>query len=195
MRSRNAQLRFQLDTSVKACVVRSYHRCLSHGKSRGRNEHAWILMLLTHNEIYFSQLTCSFILLNLSRICEKANPHFLFFLHLSSLKLCWYCLNDVVWISYSFFRTPFNWLLVNLAIADITFAVFQVPNHILTFTPSDVTIGSALCKVLTAGNVAWVGAAAGTITLVVIAFERYYTIRFPVSGKGKLTKNTVKVTE
>ena len=120
---------------------------------------------------------------------------FLIFLHLTSLKLCRYCLNNIVWISYSFYRTPFNWLLVNLALADITFAVFQVPNHILTFTPSDVTIGSALCKVLTAGNVAWVGAAAGSITLVVIAFERYYTVRSPVSGKGKLTKNTVKVTE
>ena len=98
-------------------------------------------------------------------------------------------------MSSSLRRTPFNWLLVNLALADITFALFQVPNHILTFTPPDGTIGSALCKVLTAGNVAWVGAAAGTITLVVIAFERYYTVRCPVSGKGKLTKNTVNVTE
>ena len=98
-------------------------------------------------------------------------------------------------MSSSLRRTAFNWLLVNLALADITFALFQVPNHILTFTPPDGTIGSALCKVLTAGNVAWVGAAAGTITLVVIAFERYYTVRCPVSGKGKLTKNTVKVTE
>ena len=154
-----------------------------------------ILVLLTNKKLYFSQLICSFILLNLPPIRVKANPHFPFLLHLTSLKLCWYCLNNIVWISYSFYRTPFNWLLVNLAIADITFAVFQVPNHILTFTPSDVTIGSALCKVLTAGNVAWVGAAAGSITLVVIAFERYYTVRCPVSGKGKLTKNTLKVTE
>ena len=153
-----------------------------------------ILVLLTNKELYFSQLICSFILLY-RLFVRKQILIFLFFLHLTSLKLCWYCLNNIVWISYSFYRTPFNWLLVNLAIADITFAVFQVPNHILTFTPSDGTIGSALCKVLTAGNVAWVGAAAGTITLVVIAFERYYTVRCPVSGKGKLTKNTLKVTE
>ena len=152
-------------------------------------------MPLTNSEIPFSQLICSFIILNLPPIREKANPHFSFLFNLTSLKLCWYCLNNIVWISYSFYRTPFNWLLVNLAIADITFAVFQVPNRILTFTHPDGTIGSALCKVLTAGNVAWVGAAAGTITLVVIAFERYYTVRCPVSGKGKLTKNTVKVTE
>ena len=33
-------------------------------------------MLLTHNEIYFSQFICSFILLNLPPIREKANPHF-----------------------------------------------------------------------------------------------------------------------
>ena len=153
-----------------------------------------ILVLLTNKELYFSQLICSFILLYRLFVWKQILI-FLFFLHLTSLKLCCCCLNNIVWISYSFYRTPFNWLLVNLAIADITFAVFQVPNHILTFTPSDVTIGSALCKVLTAGNVAWVGAAAGSITLVVIAFERYYTVRCPVSGKGKLTKNTLKVTE
>ena len=152
-------------------------------------------MPLTNSEIPFSQLICSFIILNLPPIREKTNPHFPFLLNLTSLKLCWYCLNNIVWISSSLRRTPFNWLLVNLALADITFALFQVPNHILTFTPPDGTIGSALCKVLTAGNVAWVGAAAGSITLVVIAFERYYTVRCPVSGKGKLTKNTVKVTE
>ena len=152
-------------------------------------------MPLTNSEIPFSQLICSFIILNLPPIREKANPHFSFLFNLTSLKLCWYYLNNIVWMSSSLRRTPFNWLLVNLALADITFALFQVPNHILTFTPPDGTIGSALCKVLTAGNVAWVGAAAGSITLVVIAFERYYTVRCPVSGKGKLTKNTVKVTE
>ena len=77
-RSRNAPLRFQLDICIKACAVRSYHKCLSHGKSRGRNEHAGILMLLTNNEIYLSQLICSFILLNLPSIRVKANPHFPF---------------------------------------------------------------------------------------------------------------------
>ena len=37
-----------------------------------------ILMLLTNKELYFSQLICSFILLNLPPIRVKANPHFPF---------------------------------------------------------------------------------------------------------------------
>ena len=84
---------------------------------------------------------------------------------------------------------------MNLAVADMTFAMFQAPNHVLkkTFTHPDGAIGSALCKVLTCGNVAWVGQAAASVTLVAIAVERYYTVTSPVGSKSRLTKHTVKV--
>ena len=42
---------------------------------------------------------------------------------------------------------------------------------------------------------AWVGAASSSVTLVVIAVERYYTVMCPVGSRAKLNKRKVKVTE
>ncbi|KAL9970888.1 hypothetical protein ACROYT_G023341 [Oculina patagonica] len=92
-------------------------------------------------------------------------------------------------------RTPINYLLVNLAISDITFAAFVAPNHILneTFTHPGGTIGKGLCMLVTGGNVAWVGAASSSVTLVAIAVERYFTVMCPLGSRGKLSKRKVKV--
>lgn len=95
------------------------------------------------------------------------------------------------------YRSPINYLLVNLAVSDITFAVFVAPNHILkkTFTHPEGTGGTELCRILTKGNVAWVGAASSSLTLVAIAVERYYTVMGPPGSKGKLSKKNVKVSK
>lgn len=92
-------------------------------------------------------------------------------------------------------RTPMNYLLANLAISDIMFACFQAPNHILkkAFTHPNGTVGSVLCKVLTYGNVAWIGAAASAVTLVAIAVERYFAVARPIGTQRKLSKQKVKV--
>lgn len=94
-------------------------------------------------------------------------------------------------------RSPINYLLVNLAVSDIMFAVFVAPNHILkkTFTHPEGTGGTELCRILTKGNVAWLGAASSSLTLVAIAFERYYTVLGPPGSKGKLSKKKVKVSK
>ena len=100
-----------------------------------------------------------------------------------------------VLITNIFNRTPMNYLLANLAISDIMFASFQAPNHILkrAFTHPKGTVGSTLCKVLTNGNVAWIGAAASAVTLVAIAVERYFAVACPIGTQRKLTKQKVKV--
>ncbi|PFX15511.1 substance-K receptor-like [Stylophora pistillata] len=92
-------------------------------------------------------------------------------------------------------RTPINYLLVNLAISDITFAAFVAPNHVLKklFTHPDGALGSNICKFLTSGNMAWVGAASSSVTLVVIAIERYYTVMCPIGSRRKLNKRVVKI--
>ncbi|XP_020624066.1 neuropeptide FF receptor 1-like [Orbicella faveolata] len=94
-------------------------------------------------------------------------------------------------------RTPISYLLVNLAVSDITFAVFVAPNHILKkiFTHPEGGGGSELCRMLTSGNFAWVGAASSSLTLVAIAVERYYTVMGPLGSKGKLNKRRVKVSK
>ncbi|KAL9957213.1 hypothetical protein ACROYT_G038822 [Oculina patagonica] len=93
-------------------------------------------------------------------------------------------------------RTPINYLLVNLAIADIVYAAFIAPKGYFKLTsvhhPDGMT-GLVLCKLLTGGNVAWVGAVSSAVFLVVIAFERYYAVMYPHGHKWKLTNHKLKV--
>lgn len=84
---------------------------------------------------------------------------------------------------------------MNLAAADILYAVFMAPKVFITVTAShpDGTTGSFLCKFLTDGIVAWVGGVSSMITLVAIAFERYYAIVYPLGNKGNFIKDNLKV--
>lgn len=94
-------------------------------------------------------------------------------------------------------RTPINYLLVNLAVSDIVFAIFIVPNHILkkTFIHPDEAIGSVLCIILTGGNAAWIGAASSSLTLVAISVERFYVVTSTFGSNVTLTTRKVKVCE
>ena len=88
-----------------------------------------------------------------------------------------------------------NYLLVNLALADIMVALFITPQFILihTFKHPDGMAGTLLCKLLTGGNLMWTGATASAFSLIVIAFERYYAVIYPYGNKGKLTIAKLKV--
>ena len=92
-------------------------------------------------------------------------------------------------------RTPINCLLVNLAVADILYAIFVTPDTFLMLAsthPGGLT-GTVLCKLLTGGNLAWVAATSSVVTLVAIASERYYAVIYPIGNLGKLTKRKLKV--
>lgn len=82
-------------------------------------------------------------------------------------------------------RIPMNFLLVNLAIADMTVALFLTPVYILRpfIRQADSPLSDVLCKLLTGGNFSWIGSAASVFTLVLIAFERYFCIMFPHNRK------------
>jgi len=91
-------------------------------------------------------------------------------------------------------RNPINYLLVNLAIGDMMYATFIAPEVIAAITgnhPGGVG-GTILCKLLTAGIFAWVGGISSTVTLVVIAFERYFAVIYPHNNK-RLNKKKLKV--
>ena len=90
-------------------------------------------------------------------------------------------------------RTSINYLLMNLAVADMTVATFFAPQYIFkhTFIHPDGLTGTVLCKLLTAGNLGWVGGGASVFTLVAIAIERYYAVMRPYGRK--LTDGKVKV--
>lgn len=90
-----------------------------------------------------------------------------------------------------------NYLLINLAIADIVYATFVAPKVLLLrlsfiHHPDGVT-GTVLCTLLTAGNITWIGAASSVVTLTAIAIERYYAVLYPLGNKGKLTNRKLKV--
>ena len=88
-----------------------------------------------------------------------------------------------------------NYLLLNLAIADIMYAAFIAPRVYfqLTFNHPDGVIGTMFCKFVTDGSVAWIGGASSIVTLTAIAIERYYAVMYPHGNKWKLTENKLKV--
>ena len=88
-----------------------------------------------------------------------------------------------------------NYLLINLAVADIMVALFVAPRFLLShsFTHPAGATGTLFCKLLTGGNLTWIGGAASVFTLVAIAFERYYAVMHPYRIRGKLTYGKLKV--
>lgn len=91
-------------------------------------------------------------------------------------------------------KTPVNYLLVNLAVADILVGVFFGIQFIVTptFTHPIGRTGDLLCKLVTGGVPGWVGAVTSVFTLVAIAIERYYAVMFPHSQR-KLTKMKIVI--
>lgn len=96
-------------------------------------------------------------------------------------------------IYYNFYRTLISYLLVNLAIADMIFAIFIAPSVLLrltSFHPEGV-IAAGLCKFVTGGNVGWIGAVSSIFSLIAISVERYYSVIYPF--RWNLTKPKLKV--
>lgn len=91
-------------------------------------------------------------------------------------------------------RTPMNYLLVNLAIADMFVATFFAPQYIFrrAFHHPSGKSGDFVCKFLTGGFLTWVGGAASAFTLVSIAFERYYAVVHSRLERRQITKKKVK---
>lgn len=91
-------------------------------------------------------------------------------------------------------QTPMNYLLVNLAIADMMVAVFISIQFILgpLYTHPDGTTGVVLCKLVTGGAVAWTSAVTSVFNLVAISVERYYAILYPHSEKGRINNRNLK---
>lgn len=89
-------------------------------------------------------------------------------------------------------RTPMNYLLVNLAVADTMLLVFFSPTFIFqgTFTHPGGTGGDVLCALITGETLAWMGGYASSLFLLAISIERYIAVAKPRSyGVSLITKN------
>ena len=86
-----------------------------------------------------------------------------------------------------FMHSPVNYLLVNLAIADILIGLSILPQYVLhhAFEHPQGALGDWLCKFITGGNFIWIGGA--------IAFERYFAVVRPYTTLGKINSRKLKI--
>ena len=91
-------------------------------------------------------------------------------------------------------KTPMNYLLLNLAVADMMVGAFFAPPILFmsTFTHPTGTAGDVLCKLITGKNLAWLGSLVSTFTLVLVAIERFYAVVHPLNFRRKITKRKVR---
>ena len=92
-------------------------------------------------------------------------------------------------------KTPMNYLLLNLAVADLTAGVFLAPSLMLeptTTYPPGLT-GEVLCRLFTSGYFAWAGVFSSVFSLLFVAFDRYYAIMKPYSIRHRITIKKLKI--
>lgn len=91
-------------------------------------------------------------------------------------------------------QTPMNYLLANLALADLLFALFFIPRRLLIteFEHPGGWVGDFLCMTFTHGNLSWVASVAAVITLLFIAWERYQAIIHPHNSRGRMKKGKLR---
>jgi len=81
-------------------------------------------------------------------------------------------------------RTPMNYLLVNLAISDMTLLVFLTVDFVFHETLDDIS-----CKFVTV--LAWTGGYTSSLFLVAIAVERYFAVVRPHELHRRITVRKV----
>ena len=94
---------------------------------------------------------------------------------------------------FKFRRSTLDFLFLNLALADITVALFAIPRYVLNhaFVHPLGSVGDFLCRFVTGGDLMWTGGAASVFTLVSIAFERRHASR-PYQVRQKLSKSKLR---
>ena len=92
-------------------------------------------------------------------------------------------------------KTTLNYLLVNLAVADMVFALSILIRYLLIpfITLPEGQTGRSLCTVVTSAALGWIGAAESILCLVYIAVERYFAIIHPLRQRGKFSRRRLKI--
>lgn len=95
----------------------------------------------------------------------------------------------LVVLRYQGMRGPINYLLVNLAVADILVALSITPVYVIkwAFHHPSGTAGDYLCKFITGGNFIWIGGSVSAFSLVAVAVERYFAVVYPLDKRWRLT--------
>lgn len=91
-------------------------------------------------------------------------------------------------------RTTTNYLLVNVAAADITTLLFTAV-HIISKSvykyPSSPALLSFLCKFIFSNSIVIVTLLVTSLTMTILAFERYHALLKPLAMSGRLTTGKI----
>ena len=92
-------------------------------------------------------------------------------------------------------QTTLNYLLVNLAVADMVFALNILIRYLIMpfITLPEGQTGRFLCTFLAGGGIEWIGAAESILCLVYIAVERYCAIIHPLRQRSRFTLRRLKI--
>ncbi|XP_031556379.1 trissin receptor-like, partial [Actinia tenebrosa] len=94
-------------------------------------------------------------------------------------------------------KTSTNYLLLNLAVADILCGVFLTPKFIIQpffrHSVPDGVLGEWLCKLLLFCNIAWMASSASIFTMVCLSVERYFAVCRPHNFRQRFSPKIVKV--
>ena len=109
---------------------------------------------------------------------------------LTLVNLVGNCTICAVILRNTFMQTPVNFLLFNLAVADITVGVFTLPVHVFgaLCDHPDGSLGMWLCKLVTGDHNIYIGATVSALSLSAIAYERYQAVVHPFTAREKVTK-------
>ncbi|XP_006813027.1 cholecystokinin receptor-like [Saccoglossus kowalevskii] len=94
-------------------------------------------------------------------------------------------------------RTMTNYLILNLAVADLLVSILLVANHYpinaYTLTVPAGEAGEAFCRFYYSAVLFWITIKASTFNLILVTFERYFAIIYPLSYHIFYTRNNVTV--
>ena len=112
-----------------------------------------------------------------------------FFIVLTVINLLGNGVVCLVVLRYRGMQAPINYLLVNLASADMMVALAVACEYVIPWIYRHPygTSGDYICKFLTGGNFIWIGGVASGFSLTVIAVERYLAIVRSVRDRSRLT--------
>ena len=85
-------------------------------------------------------------------------------------------------------KTAMNYLLLNLAVADMMVGAFFAPKVLFlsTFTHPTGTAGDVLCKLITEPTIAWLASLVSAFSLTLVAIERFYAVVHPHSIRHRI---------
>lgn len=91
-------------------------------------------------------------------------------------------------------KRPINYLFLNLAISDTIVLIFIIIKYILVHLYEHPTgkTGDLLCRFVTGGSFAWIGAVSSVCTMICISFERFYIVLKPCHYLKMFTVANIK---